>query len=217
MVEGVAGARARMSPLTLSRIYKAVCIPALCYGAEAWTPSDKSLEELEKMHLQIGRRIQGLPKSASVPASHSTLGWLSIEAIFDLAKLVWLLKLLSLPYTSPYNRLALWCFNEHRFAARVTRAPVGPFGAAYRVASEYGLSDYVHDMMDTWTLISRGAWNRLCGQAVRDRYCVGWRMTRILYLSPDLTSLTKLWNSLSRLYGGQCVRMTLGAGGIVLL
>lgn len=185
MIEGASGARHRMSPLTMSRIYQAVCIPALCYGAEVWTPSQRSLQELEKMHMQLGRRTQGLPAlSTSAPASHSTLGWLTIEAIFDLSKLLWVLRLLRLPYTSPYNRMALWCFNRRRFSAGPANI-CGPFEVVYDVAAKYGLLDHIHTMMDTATLVSRDTWKRLCNQVVRDRQCRRWHMTRGMYQRLD--------------------------------
>ncbi len=104
-VEGVSGPSAKMTPLTLSKIYKAVCVPALTYGAEVWTPSDRSLQSMEKMHTEVGRRVQGLPSNCSTPASHSLLGWRTIEAMFDLTKLMWIIRLVSLPYTSIYHKL----------------------------------------------------------------------------------------------------------------
>ena len=70
MMEGLSGSNTRLTPLTLSKMYNSVCIPALCYGAESWCPSEASMLELEKLHLKIGRRIQGLPKTTSEPASH---------------------------------------------------------------------------------------------------------------------------------------------------
>ncbi len=42
------------------------------------------------------------------------LGWQSVEVIFDLAKLMWVLRLMSLPYTSVYHQLAVMCIDQSR-------------------------------------------------------------------------------------------------------
>lgn len=178
MIEGATGPDNSMSPLTLSRVYQAVCIPALIYGAEVWSPSESSLREMEKMHTKLGRRIQGLPPSASEPVSYSTLGWLSIEGLFDLAKLLWILRLLSLPHTSPYYQIAVWVFNLSRFS--VVR-PTGPFATVYSVCERYGLTTDLQNMMDTADLPSRATWKRRCRNAVRDLQDRRWQMTRVMY------------------------------------
>ncbi len=186
MIEGATGPGTSMTPLTLSCIYQAVCIPALIYGAEVWSPSETSLRGMERMHAQLGRRIQGLPPSASGPVSYSTLGWLSIGGLFDLAKLLWIVRLLSLPYTSPYHQVAVWVFTLCRFSVV---KPTGPFAAVYSVCERYGLITALHSMMDTGDLPSRAAWKRRCSTAVRERQDRRWQMTRVLYGRLNLFNL----------------------------
>ncbi len=182
MVESTSGPSVRLTPLTLSRIYHAVCIPALCYGAEVWSPTERSLQEMEKAHQQLGRRIQGLPPTASEPVSHSILGWQTVAGIFDIAKVLWMLRLLSLPYTSPHFQLAVRCFNTCRFGtARHGEVMIGPFEAAYRVCQKYSLTQYVHEMMDTGILLPRAQWKRLCVSAVSELRDRTWHMCRVMY------------------------------------
>lgn len=139
------------------------------------------MHALEKVHVKIGRRIQGLPPNTSDPASHSTLGWQTIAGIFDIAKLGWVLRLLSLPPTSPYYQLAVRRFNSRRFYTGGTETVDGPFDAAYRVCQKYGFAGIVHDMMDTGELMSRYSWRRLCQAAVSEVRDRNWNMCRVLY------------------------------------
>ncbi len=179
-VEGVSGPSARMAPLTLSKVYNAVCVPALCYGAEVWVPSDKAMQEMEKAHEQIGRRIQNLPPTASTPVSHSLLGWKSIEALFDLAKLMWIIRLLALPSTSLYNQLSLLCINQRRFNTASLKH-TGPFSALLGVCQKYHLVTYLFSMMDSGRLVPKRQWRKLCCAAVHERLQRQWCMTRIMY------------------------------------
>jgi len=182
MVEGTSGSAGFLTPLTLSRIYQSVCIPKLCYGAEVWTPSERSLHEMEKAHSQMGRRIQGLPATASDPVSHATLGWQTVGGIFDIAKLMWVLRLLTLPYISPYHQIAVRCFTTCRFMALNMQSKIiGPFEAAYAVCQKYGLTDYVHNMMDSGVLMSRASWKRMCVAAVSELRDRQWNMCRVMY------------------------------------
>ncbi len=179
-IEGISGPMVRLPPLTLSKLYNTVCIPAMCYGAEVWTPSDKSLQEMEKAHGQIGRSIQGLPPNASSPASHALLGWRSVEAIFDLAKLMWVLRLLCASSTSLYNKLALLCINKCRFN-NTTLGHTGPFSGLHSVCLKYNLTDLLYSMMDTGVVIPKRQWRTICSRAVDELMQRRWCMTRIMY------------------------------------
>lgn len=150
MMESVGTPHMRLSPLHLSRLYNSVCLTSLSYGCvvtvwAVWSPSLQSMQELEAVHQQIGRRIQGLPPNTSAPASYSTLGWEYMEAIFDLAKLMWVWRLLALSYESVYHRLALRCFVDCRFH----RDSGGPFAAVYHVCAKYKLVGVLQDMMES--------------------------------------------------------------------
>lgn len=184
MVESLGTPRARLSPLALSKIYNSVCLTSLCYGAEVWCPSDSSVQDLETVHQQIGRRIQGLPANTSRPASHSTLGWRPIEACFDLAKLLWVWRLLKQSHTSVYQRLAVQCLVDSRFHG----GSDGPFSIAYRVSAKYKLTDALNSLMESGTMMSRSAWKRLCETTVRAWHENMWRMMRMMYPRLDIFS-----------------------------
>ncbi len=194
MVESVATPHTRLSPATLSHIYHSVCRSSLCYGAEVWSPSDSAIQEMEKADQQISRRIQGLPPTASSPVSSSLLGWDSIEAVFDLAKLMWLWRLMSLPHTSLYQRLATLRLTGCRLLLNQNERHTGPLAAAYSVCLKYELTDALNGLMDSAILKPRTAWKRLCEGTVRAWHESRWRMTRIMY--PRLTMFNIAVNSI---------------------
>ncbi len=198
MIESISTPHSRINPLGLARIYSSVCVPGLCYGAETWTPSDSGLEAMEKVHQQIGRRIQGLPPNASKPVSYAMLGWKTIEAIFDLAKLVWVWRLLTIPNTSPYQRLVLRTFNDCRFPGTTPdEQAVGPFVAAYLVFCKYRLTGLLHDMMySTDSLVTRRRWVSICERTVHSWHETKWRMVRIMY--PRLETFNMVVDGVTR-------------------
>ena len=76
-------------------IHSAISIPKLLYGVEVWTPSQAETKKLEGGLSQAGRLIQGLSQRASNHVSYQLLGWDSIETMISMAKLLYVLRVLT--------------------------------------------------------------------------------------------------------------------------
>ncbi len=183
-IKGISSAAIRMPTHIVSRLYMSICVPKLTYGAEVWTPSDANMHDMEKFHQQMGRQIQGLSPTASGPTSYSPLGWDSIEALFDMAKLMYLLRLLAQPYSSAFRRLATDRLTESRFGQNRK----GPCAELWKVVSKYHLVVHVKHFLDSGTLMSKARWKGLVTAAVRSRQYQRWRMTCLLYKSMDIVT-----------------------------
>ncbi len=191
----------RLPPLTASRLYDAVCRTKMTYGAEVWSPADANMELLERQHSQFGRQIQGLSKTVGSPASYCLLGWLPVRAIFDVAKLLYIVRLLSLPLSSFYKRMAMYRLTDCRFGQCYT----GPFAYAYRAAVKYNLQHAIHVMLDTGVVPTKLTWKRVVMEAVWTQQQQLWHMHTIMYRSLDLlrqcvdvTSRASVWWTVSR-------------------
>lgn len=114
-----------------------------------------------------------------------------MESLFDLAKLMWVLRLLALPNSSLFHQIAILSINQSRFNTRTrVNFKTGPFSALLTVCVKYGLETYVLNMMDTGTLIHKAMWRRMCHGAVFESQERRWQMSRIMY--PKL----RLFNSI---------------------
>lgn len=120
-----------------------ICVPKLTFGAEIWTPTDASMSAMECFHSQMGRQIQGLCPNVSGPASFCLLGWDSIETLFDIAKLMYVLRLLM--HTSAYKRVALDRLTESRFGQETQ----GPCAELWKVIVKHNMDGYVKRFLGT--------------------------------------------------------------------
>ena len=179
---GLSNAETPLPPLTASRLYLSICVPRLAYGAEIWSPLPDSLDKMEKIHGDIGKMIQGLSPAACTPARYSLLGWKPIEAIFDICKLLYLWRLLSLPCWSLYNKVAINRLTACRFS---TREESGPIALIYSLAQKYGLLNIVHQMLDSGNLPTRTAWRNQVVKLVTRRYFQIWKMKTMMYRTLD--------------------------------
>ena len=63
------------------------------------------MQELEFVQQQIARQTQGLARQVAGPAVLAPLGWLSIEAVCDISRLLYLWRILMLPWQSIYRQI----------------------------------------------------------------------------------------------------------------
>lgn len=90
---------------------------------------------MEKFHMQVGRQIQGLSPTTCGAASYILLGWSSIETLFDTAKLLYVMRLLTQIYNSTNS-------NTNRLTElRFWRASKVPLSELWAVARIYHLAD----------------------------------------------------------------------------
>ena len=69
-----------LSPVVSLKIINTYVIPRLLYGLEATVLSKKQLEDLERFHKGLLRKIQGLPGNVASEATYYMLGTIPIEA-----------------------------------------------------------------------------------------------------------------------------------------
>lgn len=186
-VQAAASRRGRVDVGTLSKLYWTLCIPKMLYGTEVWQLSAISVSKMEKVHCEVARCIQGLSKLTPRPACHALLGWLSISACIDVRRLIFLLSLLTLPFSAIPNRLAVKILSEKRCYGQAISIVNGkhrsPVGTMYDLARKYGLLDTVHKMLDTGELPLKSSWKQMVKSAVYYEYTTQWTATCGLYSS----------------------------------
>ena len=72
-----------LHPITLFRLYQALCLPITLYGAELWSITKTELLMLERSHSKILWTIQGLPTRCPLTALRNLLGSRSIASYID--------------------------------------------------------------------------------------------------------------------------------------
>ena len=87
----------------MSKLYRSLCIPKLCYGLDICVNSDKSLELMNSFHYNMAKHFQLLPSSACNIGSLQTIGWIFIEAELACSSLMFLLRIFKLPMSNIYK------------------------------------------------------------------------------------------------------------------
>ena len=77
-----------------STIYWSIIIPIVTYGSELWVLKGDEIEELRKFQRYIGRRCQRFPKRSPNYSAYTPLGWLSIDRLIQIKKLIFLRTIL---------------------------------------------------------------------------------------------------------------------------
>ena len=78
-IQSIGSYKVPVNPIVASKLYNDVCIPTLCYGSEVLEIIKSSINEMEKLHCQTAKMIQGLPSQSSNTASLVTMGWHSVQ------------------------------------------------------------------------------------------------------------------------------------------
>ena len=180
-IKGVTPVPQMLNPITMSKLYWSLCVTKLTYGIEVWPIGRIGMDALEKVHNQCAKSIQGLPVQTSDPACHATLGWKTMEAHCDLYILMFLWKLIALPVSCIYNQLVIDRVTYFRFRRVKDTSPFSPIYNMYQTAIRYGLSSYVHDMLDTGVVHSRNKWFSIVNSAITNDQAARWSMTCMLY------------------------------------
>ena len=182
-----------LNPAILSKLYWSLCVPKMTYGMEVWPICRQNTIAMEKSHNQVAKCIQGLPEQTSDPACHATLGWGTIEAHVDAVSLMFLWQLLSLPVYCVYNQIVINRVTDFRFSRRIVNPGFpSPVGNLYQIAAKYGLTELVHNMLDTGHIPARNKWRSIVNQAVKDLQAARWQMSCLMYNYKKLTNFMVL-------------------------
>lgn len=182
MLEGIGSGGRGFDPLTLSKLYQTVCLPKLLYGIEIWSVTDKSIDRLEQLQHEIGRKIQRLPPLSAHPVNYVLLGWRSIRECIAVRRLLFLVELLRLPLDLLITQLTLQILTDCRFGL----LSMSPISGLYQTAKMYGLSSDINKMLDSGELPSKLGWKKKIEDVVHTVASHKWIVECNLYSSLKL-------------------------------
>ena len=73
---------------TCATLFWSIVIPVITYGSEIWVLKCHEIELLRKCQRQIGRRCQRFPDRSPNYSAYAPLGWLSIDRMIQVKKLL---------------------------------------------------------------------------------------------------------------------------------
>ena len=163
------------SPLTLSKLFKTVCIPRALFGCELNSNlSQSELNMLEVTYRFCVKYMQNFNKRTKTYICLASLGITNIECIIDSRKLCFLRRLCVAPlHTSAKNLFLnrLVCFNTN-----VSTINVGFVQDIMRLIDKYSLSFFIEQFISDGYFVPKRIWKHIVHQNVSRYYNDHWNM-----------------------------------------
>ena len=137
------------------------------------------MEAYEKFHIGMARNIQRLPENCPLPSILASLGWMDIQSLIDISKLLFGYRMLSLVCTSVYRIVMVKRFYciLYSYSACI----ISPLGEFISLCRKYNLLSEVESWLESGDIICKHSWKKLCKQAVMDYSFPRWRLQLKLY------------------------------------
>ena len=168
-----------LSPIIASRLYNNICIPKLCYGVEIMDVETDTLSCMEQFHSSSSKMFQGLLVQCASVGSVGNIGWLSIEAIIDMMRLLFLWRMLSLPMTCLYKVILVKRITQLLYRENGR----GPTWNMIATCVKYGIEEFLYEAVETGIYMSYQTWKSKISYIVNEKYVQRLRVTCKLYKS----------------------------------
>ena len=142
-------------------IYWTVVIPTLTYGCELWILSLADIRNLKFLQRYVARRIQRLPQRCPKECCTYGLGWIDIERVIYVKKLLFIHTILAMDRQEIVRMIFVEKFNsylndpenaaENRYGS--------PIYDMLSVSVSFGLFDSVRHYVNTGSLPPKKAWS----------------------------------------------------------
>ena len=162
-----------ITPTIGAKLYMDVCLPKLLYGCEIMTLYDKSITRIDKFHVHAAKNLQGLPDQASNCGSLSTMGWLSVECLIDIQRLMFLWRILTLPMSNIYKILMLRRITE--IIHNDCKNYLGPTSTMLSLCKKYSIFKLVKHCVNTGIYVEMPLWKKLVKCKVHELYIKKWK------------------------------------------
>ena len=195
--------------------------PIALFGCELLILNDKSVKLLEGFQVYAGKRIQRLFSKAPNICAFFGLGWMRLERIVEVKKVLFVRSLLALDVSEPSRMV--FCKRVEDYLVNIVDARLNTRGSnvfdMLNVADDFGVLDEIVAMTRQGRLWSKDVWKRkiwkraweldecLCGYQVLchrnldplSNICEGSTYLVWWQLSDEDHSLMKCWETMIRL------------------
>ena len=179
---GIGSPSVPVTPAVLSKLYWSVAVPRSLYGLEVTPITDSGMEELEKMHRNNARIVQGLPHNVPLPAPLATLGWMSMKSHLAMTKMLFMWRVLCMDQNNIYRKvmiimLKLIIKNE----IQKVKMPSSPVSDMYRCIKMYKLDGALREGLLNGNFGKFEEWKKFIKNTVWQVEKMKWKCTCMLY------------------------------------
>ena len=151
-----------------SVIFWSIIVPIVTYGSELWVLSSSEIEEIRKFQRYVGRRCQRFPKRSPNYSSYSPLGWLSLDRLIQVKKLMFLRTILVMGDEDICKRILVnraeeFCDNRNTCMRNEFASPIFDI---LNTCLQVDLFDVCMRMVRTGCYLSKAEWRKVVWKKV---------------------------------------------------
>ena len=161
----------------------------MLYGLEVCPVSDSGLCEMEKAHRMNSKIIQNVPQNIPSPAPLATLGWMSVSAVVDRMKLLFMWRVLCSDENNVYKMLMIYLLKKF-FCEGVssTMHKLSPTASIYKTVYKYELQYKILQCIESGNFGDYLSEKNKVKLIVKTTEFDRWRATLLLYKELQLYS-----------------------------
>ena len=182
-----------LSMRTCNLIFWTIVIPTLTFGCEIWLLSDRDIEKIQNFQKFAGRRLQRFPKRSPSSTSFYGLGWIRIETLIQIKKLLFLLTLIRMGNSTRLGmvfRVRFLTYMQHFEDSKINKYN-SPIFELLNTGVKFGLFKMIFNMYNgEIPIVPKNKWSKMV-------WSIGWRLddtfwesTAIMHTKNDLLMKT---------------------------
>ena len=167
-ITGIGIRKGGITMATCNIIFWSIVVPTTIYGCELWVLDDSTLSIIEEFQNYIGKKVQRFhPKIPNV-CSYYGLGWMRIERIIQIRKLMFIRSILVMDDTSLSKKIfceraIVYFTNDLTDTEKTSNSMVFDL---LNVSSTFGLLDEIRGMIENHTFTQSQCGEKWCGRKV---------------------------------------------------
>ena len=143
-------------------IFWTVVIPTLTYGCEMWVLSVNDVVNLEFFQRYAARRIQRLPQRCPKESCMYGLGWMRIERVIHVKKLLFIRSILAMKDDETIKKIFLrrleeFCNDPDKCSQNACRSPILDI---LTIAGNFNIYNLIKNYIENGILPSKSTWSK---------------------------------------------------------
>ncbi len=159
MLKCIGSKRIQINPMTFSKGYWAAIVSKACYGLFLTSIKSKTVDRLDKLHVDIARNIQGMASNTPAIVALAGMKWwrLSIHIARDTLMFTW--QILSFPMNSLYKQILVYRLVERK-ELHYSTDQTGPVAEIVRILKVYNMIEHINSFIENGIVMSKSEWKR---------------------------------------------------------
>ncbi len=129
----------------------------------------RSLDKLDKMHVDVARNIQGLAPNTPEIVALGSIKWWRISTHIAVETMMCAWQLLSLPMENVYKKIFVQRLVELR-SVNYNHIQTGPVaGIVKKKCMDYGMIEYINQSLKSGVVVSKSEWKRMVKGCTKEK------------------------------------------------